>query len=153
MGLTAHRARSGHARLMSDLEHGSCCFDHDPERALHGGAGDENRTRTISLGTRPERPLSALACYTCTSGPSRRPTDAPESGPVRTVCETSVRRRARMIKLSELGTRRVENARDQRPHAIRRGDGQPARAFGHLRASCAAMTEVLDLTAEPEGAS
>jgi hypothetical protein len=81
-----------------------------PDLGLCVRAGDENRTRTISLGTRPDRPLSAHACYSCMSGPLRCPADAPESGPVRTVCETSVRRGARMIKLSELDTSRIERA-------------------------------------------
>src|SRR5580658_3408233 len=66
-----------------------------PELGLRVRAGDENRTRTISLGTKPERPLSPHPCYSCTSGPPRCPADAPEYGPIRTVCETSVRRGAR----------------------------------------------------------
>ena len=43
-----------------------------------------------------------------------------------------------MIKLSALVTSRSGLARamlDERLHAIRRGDGQPARAFGHVGVS------------------
>jgi hypothetical protein len=60
--------------------------------AFYLGASDEDRTRTISLGTRPERPPSPPACYSCTSGPLARPPGTPQSGLVRTVCETNVRR-------------------------------------------------------------
>jgi hypothetical protein len=90
---------------------------------LHMRAGDENRTRTISLGTRPERPLSAPACYSCTSGPPRCPANAPESGPVRTVCETTVGSGGLMINLRELDTG-CEHRRellDERSYAIYRG--------------------------------
>jgi len=67
---------------------------------LHGGAGDGNRTRTISLGIKRVRPLSASPCYSCTSGPRACPTGTPESSPVRPVCETNVRGRPEMINLN-----------------------------------------------------
>jgi hypothetical protein len=61
------------------------------------GAGDGNRTRTISLGTKLGRPLSAAPCYSCMSDPRVCPMWAAESSPVRQVCETNVRENGRAV--------------------------------------------------------
>ena len=77
--------RRSNVRNLSDLE-------------LYAGAGDGNRTRTISLGIKRERPLSAPRCYSCTSGPRKCPRGAPESCPVQQVCETNVRGNYRIVR-------------------------------------------------------
>ena len=46
-----YRVRNGHARLSMNPMAGKKTRDHACDQALHSGAGDENRTRTISLGS------------------------------------------------------------------------------------------------------
>jgi hypothetical protein len=106
------RARSGHAsRERARLQVIVIKVELPLSRDTWRGAGDENRTRTISLGTQREHSLGAAACYSRTSRPFTCPASALESGPVRTVCETSVRRSVRMIEPREPDTSPVEHVR------------------------------------------
>jgi hypothetical protein len=88
------------------------------ELGLRGGAGDENRTRTISLGTRSGSLLSAPSCYSCTSGPVTRPAGATESGPVRTVCETNVIRRVQMNQAQRAAARALDTMAEHNGGAL-----------------------------------
>jgi hypothetical protein len=59
-----HRARNGHETTVSRRDHHSPALEKcRASCAFSFGAGDGNRTRTISLGIKRERPLSASPCY------------------------------------------------------------------------------------------
>src|ERR1700683_2684881 len=51
MAVISHRARNGHAEIRMNPMTGERNRDYARDQAFRGGAGDENRTRTISLGS------------------------------------------------------------------------------------------------------
>jgi hypothetical protein len=90
---------------------------HDDPRLVRSGLVEDPLTCDFALervtGIEPalsawessgERPLSASPCYFRTSGPRTYPTRAPKSSLVRPVCETRVRGRPEVIKLSNSNT-------------------------------------------------
>ena len=84
-------ARSAPSTARSRYCSGAALGKHRASCVFSPGAGDGNRTRTISLGIKRERPMSASPSCSCTSGPRICPASAPESSAVRPVCETHVR--------------------------------------------------------------
>ena len=77
-----HRARSGHAGTAMHSDGGGQICDHASDQAFCRGAGDENRTRTISLGIRPigasDRPELGSRC---TASDRHGPCDTRLNGP------------------------------------------------------------------------